>query len=310
MTYGHSTGWYIYKSVGEANQANVGLKTTKEGAYAVELKVAEDHLEISVVIPEPEPVDPTVAVKGTMTDPAWTVEVPFVLAQDKKSASLTVENLKKGDYEFKMVINNEFRSNGYEYHRGFTGAAGITGNVEANMTFKADIDGQYTFTWTFENDSLGIVYPEKPEPVLANGYYLVGKLGGVEAWSVADLSAAKLFTVNPDNNLEYQLNYTFAIGDSIKVVQVVDDAIVTWFPENAGNYGIDDHHNGATTIYFRPDYLGQEKWYEGCIYVVPTSTVGIINTEAEKKAVKMLKNGILVIEKNGKAYNVLGIQVR
>ena len=55
MTYGNSTGWFIYKSEGEENQANVGLLSTKEGAYPVTLVVKEDHLEVSVVIPKPAP---------------------------------------------------------------------------------------------------------------------------------------------------------------------------------------------------------------------------------------------------------------
>ena len=63
-----------------------------------------------------------------------------------------------------MFINGEWRSNGYTFHRGFTGAAGITGNDDNNMVFQADVQGQYTFTWTFANDSLGFVYPEAPQP--------------------------------------------------------------------------------------------------------------------------------------------------
>ena len=113
--------------------------------------------------------DPTVSVFGSMTDPAWKVEVPFVLSDDKTYASLTVENIGAGDYDFKFVINGEWRSNGYTYHRGFTGAAGITENNDANMIFQADQDGEYTFYWYFANDSAAIVYPEYIEP--AKEYY-------------------------------------------------------------------------------------------------------------------------------------------
>ena len=116
------------------------------------------------------PADPTVAVKGSFNE--WGDEFPFTLAEDKKSASLKA-NIVKGDYAFKMIINGEWRSNGYEYNREFTGAAGITGNNENNMVFKADVDGDYTFTWTFANDSLGIVYPEKPIEPTAK-FYVTG----------------------------------------------------------------------------------------------------------------------------------------
>ena len=252
--------------------------------------------------------DPTVAVMGSMND--WAEEIPFVLSDDKTYASLTVENIGADEYEFKFIINGEWRSNGYTYHRNFPGAAGITENNDQNMIFQADVTGEYTFKWYFANDSLAIIYPEKPEPVLTNGYYLVGKFGGVDAWSVEDLSAEKLFAANPDTEGEYQLSINLAVGDEVKVVYVENDAITTWFPAEGDNYKIDDHHDGATTIYFRPDYQGGEDWFAGCIYVSPTSTVGFENTAADAKTVKVLKNGILVIEKNNKTYNVMGQMVK
>ena len=247
-------------------------------------------------------VDPTVSVKGSMND--WAEEIPFVLSDDKTYASLTVENISAGNYEFKFIINGEWRSNGYRYHRGFPGAAGITKNNEANMTFEADIDGEYTFYWYFANDSAAIVYPAKPEPVLANGYYLVGSMN---EWTPA---AENLFAVNPDNDAEYQLAINLDVNTEIKVVYVENDAIVTWYPAEGENYVIDDHHNGATTVYFRPDGQGGEDWYNGVIYVVPTSTVDITNVDANAPAVKILRDGQLLIIKGEKMYNVMGQTIK
>lgn len=269
-----------------------------ENVAAEEWKMTFKLIGDFYVAPVP---DPTVAVKGSMNN--WGDSIPFVLAQDKKSASLTA-NIKKGNYEFKMLINGAYRSNGYTFHRGFTGAAGITGNVDPNMVLQLDVDGDYTFTWTFENDSLGIVFPNKPEPVLENGYYLVGDKYN---WTPA---AARKFIQNPENALEFLLaDVTLAADDSLKVVKVVDDEIDAWYP-GGDNYVVDANHAGVKTIYFRPDGQGGEGWFAGTIYIAPNGTVGITNTEAEAKAVKTLKNGILVIEKNGKAYNVLGLQIR
>ena len=247
-------------------------------------------------------VDPTVSVKGSMND--WAEEIPFVLSDDKTYASLTVENISTGNYEFKFIINGEWRSNGYRFHRGFPGAAGITENNEANMTFEADIDGEYTFYWYFANDSAAIVYPAKPEPVLANGYYLVGSMN---EWTPA---AENLFAQNPDNEAEYKLAINLDVNTEIKVVYVENDAIVTWFPAEGENYVIDDHHNGATTVYFRPDYQGGEDWFAGCIYVVPTSTVDITNIDANAPAVKILRDGQLLIIKGEKTFNVQGQLVK
>ncbi len=247
-------------------------------------------------------VDPTVAVMGSMNN--WAAEIPFVLSDDKTYASLTVENISAGNYEFKFIINGEWRSNGYRYHRGFPGAAGITENNEANMTFEADIDGEYTFYWYFANDSAAIVYPAKPEPVLANGYYLVGTMN---EWTPA---AENLFALNPDNNTEYQLPINLAEGDEIKVVEVENDAIKTWFPNEGGNYIVDQNHTGATTMYFRPNYNGEEGWFAACIYVVPTSHTDIDNVNAAVEAVKILRDGQLLIIKGEKTYTIMGQLVK
>ena len=124
----------------------------------------------------PPTPDPTVAVMGSMNE--WADEIPFVLSADKTYASLTVENISAGEYDFKFIINGEWRSNGYRYHREFTGAAGITENNDANMVFVADQDGEYTFYWFFANDSAAIVYPEYIEP--AKEYY--AKYADAWAW--------------------------------------------------------------------------------------------------------------------------------
>lgn len=256
---------------------------------------------------DPTPVVPTAAVTGDMTE--WGEPIPFELSEDSTYATLYNDNIKKGTYAFKMIINGDWRSNGYEFHRGFPGCAGITGNTDANMTVVIDVEGAYTFKWYFANDSLAIIYPEKPEPVLTNGYYLVGKFSGVDAWSVEDLSAEKLFAANPDTEGEYQLSIDLAVDDEIKVVYVAEDEITTWYPKE-GNYIVDDHHNGPTTMYFRPEYNSDWSAFGGYFYIVPTSTVGFENTAADTKAVKVLKNGILVIEKNNKTYNVMGQMVK
>jgi len=60
MQYGSCTDWVAYKSEGESNQANVGLKTTTAGDYVFSVDVTnKDNDKIapkfSVAIPEPAP---------------------------------------------------------------------------------------------------------------------------------------------------------------------------------------------------------------------------------------------------------------
>lgn len=245
----------------------------------------------------PTPVDPTAAVTGDMTE--WGEPIPFELSEDKKKATLFNDNIKAGTYAFKMIINGEWRSNGYEFHRGFPGCAGITGNTEANMTVIIDVEGAYTFEWYFENDSLAIIFPEKPEPVFADGYYLMGSFN---EWAI---DAKNLFVANPDAEGEYQLSINLAEGDEIKVAFVEADEAKQWFPKE-GNVTIDKNHAGETTMYFRAEY--NEAWaaFGGYFYIVPTGTEGIEETLSEGKAVKVLREGNILIMKGNHTYTVVG----
>ncbi|MDY6407027.1 MAG: hypothetical protein SPK97_07890, partial [Bacteroidales bacterium] len=274
----------------------------------------EDSTLVATVVGKYVKPFPVMQIAGQwdMEGENWIVN-NMVLAADSLTATYEV-SLEKGDYEFKLIKDGKWitKANGgepYGLHRTWPGVAGVVDEATENLKVTADVAGKYLFTWTFANDSIGITFPEKPEPKLTDGYYLVGKFSGVDAWSVEDLSAAKLFAVNPENDKEYQLNITLAVEDSLKVVYVADDVITTWFPAEGDNYGVDANHAGATTIYFRPDYQGGEDWFAGCLYVVPTSTVDINITNDGVQAIKVLRNGQILIIKGEKTYNALGILV-
>ena len=82
----------------------------------------------------------------------------MVLAEDKATASLTL-NLAAQTYEFKVVINGgDWRSNAHEFTRENATAADMSGNLD-NMHLVADIAGDYIFTWTFETNTLSIAFP-------------------------------------------------------------------------------------------------------------------------------------------------------
>ena len=244
---------------------------------------------------DPTPADPTVTVIGDMTE--WAAEIPFELSEDKKKATLFNDNIKKGTYAFKLKVNGDWRSNGYEYHRGFPGAAGISGDNENNMSVVIDLEGAYTFEWYFENDSLAIIYPE---PALTNGYYLMGSFN---EWAIA---ADNLLQSNLEaEGEEYVLSINLNAGDEIKVAYVENDAAVAWYPKD-DNYVVDKNHSGPTTLYFRPEYNDAWSAFGGYFYIVPTSTEGIEEILSEGKAVKIVREGNLIILKGDKAYNAMG----
>lgn len=102
-------------------------------------------------------VDPVVSIAGTMNGWDATADV-MTLAADKETASLKL-NLEATTYQFKVVLNgSEWRSNAQEFTRENATAAQMTGN-EADMSLVADKAGEYTFTWTFETNTLVIEFP-------------------------------------------------------------------------------------------------------------------------------------------------------
>ncbi len=102
-------------------------------------------------------VDPVVSIAGSMN--SWNASADvMVLAEDKATASLTL-NLAAQTYEFKVVINGgDWRSNAHEFTRENATAAEMTGNLD-NMHLVADVAGDYIFTWTFETNTLSIAFP-------------------------------------------------------------------------------------------------------------------------------------------------------
>ncbi|MBR6829933.1 MAG: hypothetical protein IKM83_04920 [Paludibacteraceae bacterium] len=144
---------------------------------------------------------------------------------------------------------------------------------------------------------------ECPEPEPAK-YYLVGNITN---WAVV-AEDAYLFVANAENEGEFMLTYTLAENDEIKVVKVEAGQDDVWYPAGENNnYVVDAAHAGEKTIYFRPDGQGGEGWHAGCIYIAPNGGgEGINNTAVELQATKTIQNGMLLIIKGDKTYNVMG----
>lgn len=146
-----------------------------------------------------------------------------------------------------------------------------------------------------------VVIEEVECPVLEPTYYLAGSMN---TWN-PNGEEQYLFTVNPDNENELMLNCTLAEGDIFKVVETTSNS---WFPggNEESNYVVDAAHAGDVTIYFRPDYQGGEGWHYGCIYLDVHTGTAISNTAVDAKAEKILRNGMILIVKGDKTYNVMG----
>lgn len=103
---------------------------------------------------------------------------------------------------------------------------------------------------------------------LSDGYYLIGKLKGVENWTVDGIDAANKLHVNPANADEYCISFDFSSNDQFKVVYVQNGEISLWSEKaeysdgsvQTGNFYIGDSGNytGLTDVYYN---VGERKIY-------------------------------------------------
>lgn len=297
--------------------ANICFILAEEGDVKVTYKKEDEQtlfvLEGAFVAPEIQ----LMGINGWEAKDAIALEP----AEDGKSASKTLE-LTGEWYDFKVVRagewlgkKNEGEQN-YTIHSDFNWVDGLERDAEGvkSISLQPSGNGDYTFTYDFVSGKLTVTFPQAPEPVLANGYYLIGVINGAEStWNYASLKAENLFTINAavETTEEYSLSTTLAENDEIQVVRCDNDALGAWYPGGEDkNYKVDAEHAGQVTIYFRPNRDGGDDWWEKCFFVASDEPSGVENTNATVKAVKTLKDGQLIIEKNGKRYNVLGAIVR
>lgn len=172
-----------------------------------------------------------------------------------------------------------------------------------NHTDKLDIDPSMIYTVLgFEVEGRNFCpgyWGEEPE-FIADGYFL---LGTFNEWTP---SAAYQFGL-VDGEGQRKVTAALAVDDHLKVAKFDRGYHVQWFPAEAGDYIVDEKHAGsAQDVYFREDYGGADDWHAHCIYVVENDPTAIDNTAIDAKAEKMLRNGMILIIKGDKTYNVMG----
>ena len=276
----------------------------------------EDSTLVATVVGKYIKPFPVMQIAGQwdMEGENWIVN-NMVLAADSLTATYEV-SLEKGDYEFKLIKDGKWitKANGgepYGLHRTWPGVAGVIDEATENLKLTADADGKYLFTWTFANDSIGITFPDKPDqPEGIGGYYLVGSFNN---WVI---SAAYKFVSNEEANYDEKIlrDVTLAVGDELKVVTINDAGdVIRYYPDGVdNNYVVDAAHAGVVTVYFtpwaNPDW---ESFHEGGWFFIPSNTgTGIDETADGVQAIKVLRNGQILIIKGEKTYNAQGQLVR
>ena len=144
------------------------------------------------------------------------------------------------------------------------------------------------------------------EPNIQDGFYLLGSLNN---WTPSDEYRFGKDATCGEN--EFVLNTTLTIDDQIKVAKVENGVATTWYPEGEGNnYVVDAAHEGVKAIYFQETY--KEDWvaFGGYFWMGENGGTAISNTAADAEAVKVLHNGMLLIRKGNKTYNIMGQAVK
>ncbi len=139
---------------------------------------------------------------------------------------------------------------------------------------------------------------ECPEPPT---YYLVGSM---TEWAVMD---EYMFVENAEVAGEYTVEAKLEAGMSILVVGISGED-ETWYPAGIGKqYVVDAAHSGQKTVYFRP--AGNPDWADFGGYFYIEATLGVDNVNADTNAVKFIRNGQVLIRRNGETYNILAEKV-
>lgn len=152
-----------------SGSANANFQVDVAGIYDVTFTLdlsASPEYSVTPTLIQAAVVIPVVKMHGTFADGStWGDTQEFTLAGNNESASLTIENLPAGNYEFKVIVGSSWLGNGHTFYRDYTGASNIGDG--GNMTLEADVAGDYTFTWTYETNALSIEFPAEPTPEYA-----------------------------------------------------------------------------------------------------------------------------------------------
>lgn len=128
---------------------------------------------------------PVIAMHGNFLG-EWKDTENFTLAADEATATLTL-TIAEGNYEFGVRIDGTWTSNGVEFTRENASSEIVAGS--GNLKLAADVAGEYTFTWTFETNTLAITFPVvetaldnvdavvAPTKIFKNGQILVVREG-------------------------------------------------------------------------------------------------------------------------------------
>ena len=209
-------GSYEYKAakdhawtVAIPQDGNQKLTISTSGTYDVTfvLDVTAKKLTAKADLKQAAVVIPTVVIAGDMN--SWNqTKDKFTMAADSLTATFKT-TLAVKNYGFKMIVGGAWHSDGKTVTRDANSTKFTGANSSANSTLKADIAGEYLFTWEYATKTLTVTYPALP---VKYNVTVTAENGTVTGAGAYEEGKTATLTATPAEGYKF-LNWT--VGDSI-----------------------------------------------------------------------------------------------
>ena len=209
-----TAGTYEYKAakdhgwtVAVPQDGNQTLKITTSGIYDVTfvLNVTAKKLTATATLKQAAVVIPTIVIAGDMN--SWsTTKDKFTMSADSLTATFKT-TLAVKNYGFKMIVGGSWHSDGNTITRAANSTKFTGANSSNNSTLKADIAGEYLFTWEYATKTLTVTYPELPVEYTVTATVNPAETGTVAGAGKYEEGKEATLTATPAEGYEF-VNWT------------------------------------------------------------------------------------------------------
>ena len=292
-------GWQLPKD------GNKKLNIPKAGRYDITFTLSADKSadNVNAVFKEEVTVVPAIQLHSNIKEANWS-SLDFVWNADNTVASLTVSEVQGAKtYEFGLKFDGAWKANGAVITKENNTTNLSSG--DGNMKLESAATGDYVFTYTLATQELAVTFPEgeTPQPTLP-----AVALMGIDG----DWNTGKEFT--PAENKETTTVVVTLAAQTYEFKVKVDNS---WL----GNYGEMTRENctgwvfedtGLTNAKIVADMAGDYTFTwtyatKALSVTYPSITTIVDAIDAESQvAIKVVRNGQVLIIRDGVAYDMMG----
>ena len=214
-----TAGTYEYKAakdhgwtVSVPQDGNQKLTISKSGIYDITfvLNVTAKTLKATATLKKEAVVIPTVIIAGDMN--SWNqTKDKFTMAADSLTATFKA-TLTAKSYGFKMIVGGAWLSDGKTITRAANSTKFTGANSSNNSTLKADIAGEYLFTWEYATKTLTVTYPELPVEYTVTATVNPAETGTVAGAGKYEEGKTATLTATPAEGYQF-VNWT--VGEEV-----------------------------------------------------------------------------------------------